>query len=152
MMPISKYVKGDLLECEERVIIHGCNTKNGFASGIAGAIAKRWPKAKQDYHRPFNEGMEVNLGDFILSEQYRDGVQIVIVHAMTQPKYGRDPNTVYVSYDGVREVFRRLNVTLEGCSVAIPKIGAGLGNGDWNLIEQIINEETPDLDITVYEL
>jgi O-acetyl-ADP-ribose deacetylase (regulator of RNase III) len=37
--------------------------------------------------------------------------------------------------------------------VAIPKIGCGLAGGDWNIVEQLINDTVgDDLEIWVYEL
>ncbi|WWS23940.1 hypothetical protein vBKpnAMK2_00291 [Klebsiella phage vB_Kpn_AM_K2] len=33
----------------------------------------------------------------------------------------------------------------------IPKIGAGIAGGDWELIEKLINLATPDIDIMVVE-
>ena len=39
-----------------------------------------------------------------------------------------------------------------GFTVAIPKIGAGLGGGDWKKIEKIIEEEFKDVVPNVYVL
>lgn len=36
-------------------------------------------------------------------------------------------------------------------TIAMPKIGSGLGGGDWNTIAQIINTEIQDLKVKVYE-
>ncbi len=33
--------------------------------------------------------------------------------------------------------------------IGIPKIGAGSAGGEWKVIERIIEEETPDLKITL---
>lgn len=32
----------------------------------------------------------------------------------------------------------------------MPKIGAGLAGGNWDIIEQIINEEIGDVEVRVY--
>jgi O-acetyl-ADP-ribose deacetylase (regulator of RNase III) len=33
------------------LIIHCCNDKNGFGSGVAGSIARRWSHVKECYHK-----------------------------------------------------------------------------------------------------
>jgi O-acetyl-ADP-ribose deacetylase (regulator of RNase III) len=87
---------------------------------------------------------------------------MIVVNGITQDMYGRNGKQ-YVDYDAVREVF---NSTVDMCwqlyqdyengetmDIAIPKIGAGLGGGDWKVIEEIIDEETgADLDVVVYVL
>lgn len=79
-----------------------------------------------------------------------------IVHAFTQLYFGRDKDVVYVNYEAVRRCFKTL--TEEICSprvesIAMPKIGAGLANGDWNIISNIIKEESGSIwQPVVYEL
>lgn len=36
--------------------------------------------------------------------------------------------------------------------IGLPKIGAGLGGGDWAVIEEIINNVFDGYDVTVYEI
>jgi len=36
--------------------------------------------------------------------------------------------------------------------VGLPKIGAGLGGGDWSIISKIIEEELGEFDVTIYVL
>jgi O-acetyl-ADP-ribose deacetylase (regulator of RNase III) len=71
---------------------------------------------------------------------------------MTQEHYGRTGQK-YVDYDAVQTCFQRLRrIMKEGDSVAIPKIGAGLGGGDWKIIEKIIEEEMEGVQVTCYVL
>lgn len=55
-------------------------------------------------------------------------------------------------YAAIEICFKKLNVMFTGYHVGIPKIGAGLGGGDWNKIKEIINKVTPNLNITLVEL
>ena len=55
-------------------------------------------------------------------------------------------NKWYCSYYGYA-------VRTQRTKIAIPKIGCGLAGGDWNIVEQLINDTVgDDLEIWVYEL
>lgn len=53
-----KYVKGNVLEQrfdEPTLIVHCCNVYDGFGSGFAGAVAKKYPRVKYAYHEWFRD-------------------------------------------------------------------------------------------------
>jgi O-acetyl-ADP-ribose deacetylase (regulator of RNase III) len=142
-----EYVKGDLLQTEVKHIIHGCNSKGVMGSGVAKVLREKYPRAYQDYNNVYNSyGLE--LGNVIVSVQ-DDGK--VIHNAITQRDYGRDSSRVYVSYWAIAESFRKINQW--GIKeIALPKIGAGLANGDWNVISAIIENTLIDTKPYVYVL
>lgn len=148
-----EYIKGDITESPETVIVHGCNAQGKMASGAAKAIRAKWPAAYEQYRKDYewfnNADNGLRLG-FLSIAQIEDDAKW-IVNAITQEFYGRDPNTVYVSYKGIENALygvRMLLNFLELKEVAMTKIGAGLGNGDWTRIEGIINKVFND-DFTV---
>jgi O-acetyl-ADP-ribose deacetylase (regulator of RNase III) len=128
-----EYIEGDLLNTEIRHIIHGCNSHGVMGSGVAKAIRDKYPQAYRDYNDVYNN-RGLDLGDIIASVQ-DDGK--IILNAITQKDFGRAAGNVYVSYWAIAEVFRKIEQWDVG-TVAMPKIGAGLANGDWNVIEAII--------------
>lgn len=142
-----KYKVGNLLDCEEQIIIHGCNAQGVMGSGVAKAIREKYPEAYETYMSYKPIGYKLGTINFAIG---KDGK--LIGNAITQKYYGRNKNIVYVSYESIREVFKFINLTFVDDSVAIPRIGAGLANGDWNIIENIINEECKDVTIVVYDL
>lgn len=82
------------------------------------------------------------------------GTTVTIFNALTQKEFGRIPKR-YVSYDAVdtsmkyiSDIVRRV----KDMDILMPKIGAGLGGGDWNIIESIIKHNFKDLTVKVYEL
>jgi O-acetyl-ADP-ribose deacetylase (regulator of RNase III) len=142
-----EYVKGDLLQTEVKHIIHGCNSKGVMGSGVAKVLREKYPRAYQDYNDVYN-GYGLELGNVIVSVQ-DDGK--VIHNAITQRDYGRDSSRVYVSYWAIAEAFRKINQW--GIKeIALPKIGAGLANGDWNVISAIIENTLIDTKAYVYVL
>lgn len=147
------YRTGDLLAAPEQVLCHGCNAQGKMGAGIAVAVRKLYPKAFTDYRQLYeDQGGRLDLGQCVFVD-CPDGR--VVIDAVTQEFYGRDPAIVYVDYDGVRLALNRINVWAREhgvTTVAFPKIGAGLANGDWSVIAAIIEEESTDFQPVVYEL
>lgn len=142
-----EYVKGDLLKAPVNHIIHGCNSHGVMGSGVAKAIREMYPQAYQDYNDTYNS-YGLQLGDIIISVQPN---KQVVHNAITQQDYGRDNTRVYVSYWAIAEVFRKIN-SWGIREIAMPKIGAGLANGDWNVISAIIENTLIDTKPIVYVL
>ena len=80
-----------------------------------------------------------------------DGSGRNIVNCATQQCYGRPDQGPYVSYPAIREVIKKLAKSYPG-GFAMPKIGAGLAGGNWDIISEIINEETGTIEVRVYVL
>lgn len=141
-----KYVKGNLFECEEKYIGHGCNAQGVMGSGVAKIIKQKYPLAFKIYYEHHKqEGLYVGE---VLSAACGDKT---ILNMITQDHFGSFEDVRYVSYDGVANCFKNINMRYQGISLAIPKIGAGLGNGNWKVIETIIKEYAPDIKVVVYE-
>ena len=142
------YKKGNLLATEDSVIIHGCNARGVMGAGVALQIKLKYPKAFTDYER-FCKQRANPLGLVCISTQpdYK-----VIINAITQSGYSNE-NTRHVSYDAVDDCMVRIGQYSEPQTrISIPKIGAGLGGGDWKVIEAIINHRLSEFNITVWEL
>lgn len=142
-----EYIKSNLLLTDVKHIVHGCNSRGVMGSGVAKAIRDWYKLAYQDYEDVYNSN-GLALGDIVVSVQ-PDGK--TIHNAITQQDYGRDSSRVYVSYWAIAEAFRKINQW--GIKeIALPKIGAGLANGDWNVISAIIENTLTDTKPYVYIL
>lgn len=147
-----KKVEGDLLDDahEFNVIIHGCNCFNTMRSGVAKQIVQKYPEAKEADNLT-KKGDESKLGDISVGAVRIGENPLFIVNAYTQYNFGKD-GTRYASYNAIREALKRTaDVLLKGneYKVGLPQIGAGLGGGDWDIIEKIIRDELRDYDVTV---
>ena len=136
------YIHGDLFTTPDTVIVHGCNAAGVMGSGVAKTIKEKYPKAFQDYHKFCTAGykLEEVMGRNIFSEQ-PDGK--IIVNSITQPSYGRAFGIRFCSYDAIDDCMQRLFMECEErgiISISMPKIGAGLGGGSWDVIEKIIEQ------------
>ena len=155
-MPINNTVTGDLIDLAKqglfKAIVHGCNCQNRMGAGIAPLINNAFEgvlQADREFEIPV--GSEDRLGYLSFALQ-RDG--LIVINAYTQFTYtGRNSGKIDVSYDAIRQVFKRINHDApEGTKIGIPLIGAGLAGGDWETIAGIINKVTPRLDITLVVL
>lgn len=162
-----EYQTGDLLKGRELFIAHGCNAQGVMGSGVAKAIRDAYPEAYTAYREVYEKsGLRVGgvVAVHIDHKSTPDGYKLgrFVFNAITQEFYGRDPNRVYVSYDGMRAAMREMNdhvlIRLRSESageperIAMPLIGAGLANGKWSIISQIIEEEATIFQPVVYLL
>ena len=146
------YKKGDVLESDERVIVHGCNCFNTMGSGIARQIKKKFPTAYAVDQKTVR-GDESKLGTFtyaLCGDKLAD--PIFVVNAYTQCRYGRDK--VYVEYGAIETVFVRICEWFPHKVIALPKIGCGLAGGDWEVVSEILERVAKRFKRTfhVYEL
>ena len=151
---ITKYIKGDVTKTDLKYIIHGVNCQNVMGSGVARSIYETYPEVKEKYHAYASQHQSslYNQKQLLGEIQSVRSRGKIIYNCFTQLNFGNDGKR-YVNYKAIVDCFKRLTESLEGETIAIPKIGSGLAAGDWNLIEQLINDTVEDkLEIWVYEL
>lgn len=149
---------GNLLEVSEGIIVQGCNAQGVMGSGLAAAIRAKWPGVFTAYRSAYDRrkaetGQTLELGRVIWYTVSREP-KLTIANAITQEFYGRDPNVVYANYEAIGKAFERIaEVAREhNLQVHYPLIGAGLANGDWNIISKIIEEKLEGIEHTLWTL
>jgi len=145
------YVKGNLLNMDDQfdVIVHGCNCFCTMGAGFAKAIADKYPQVRQaDQNTGY--GNPNKLGNWSMAVIDRlDNTTLYILNAYTQ--YGFSNGGNVFEYSAFDLILRKMELTdtIKNLKIGMPKIGAGLARGNWQLIEQIINRHS--LNITVVE-
>lgn len=131
-----KTVKGDLLklalEGKFDVIVHGCNCFHTMGAGIAAAIAKDFPEAYY-IDKDTAYGVRAKLGTVSAAYVKRGDVEFYVVNAYTQHQGGANAD-----YMAIKNAFLEVKRLFPGKRIAYPKIGAGIGGGDWQVISNII--------------
>lgn len=143
-------VKGDVFSSGADIIGHGCNCKGGFGSGVALAVAKKYPKARYHYLDKFQiDGWR--LGDVQFVKVC--GAQQFIANCATQKAY-LPRGMCHADYDAIRACMVKVRdfAKEKNLTIAIPKIGAGLAGGNWSIIKKILKEVFVDYDVTVFYL
>jgi len=148
-----EYRKGNLLDVKHGIIVHGCNSQGVMGSGVALAVKQEYPNTFDKYQKACRtvSMSESIVGIVVWTSEL--GGDLLIANAITQEKFGRNYDERYVSYDAIDDCFRHINNIAEHRSmkVHIPKIGAGLGNGNWGVIAEIINHRCKDISVTCWE-
>lgn len=145
---------GDLMSVQQGYLVHGCNAQGVMGSGVAKLIRDKYPEAYHYYRSSYNDLVK-NHGKMPtginIYASLKKNHKLMVVNSITQEFYGRDPDIVYVDYDAVEKCFVSLNdfimtekMPLLPKEVNFPLIGAGLANGDWNYIEDIIDNALDD--------
>lgn len=160
---------GDLLSVEEGIIVHGCNCEGVMGSGIAKSIRDKWPEVYtiyKEYERRIGlflgsiQSIPVDETVLLDINHYSFGTlnlpdKIIVVNAMTQNTFGRDPAIVYVDYDAISACFAQIKILAKktGLPVHFPLIGCGLANGDWEEVSSRIEAALgPDIEKHVWRL
>jgi O-acetyl-ADP-ribose deacetylase (regulator of RNase III) len=142
-----KYIKGNLFDTDSTIIAHGVNCLGRFGSGVAGYIKNNYPIVREKYLEKYEkEGW--TLGDIQVVEAYGKK----FINCATQHDCGNNPDLRYVNYDAVKTCLKKVKKFAVNKTVAIPMIGAGLANGDWDIIEEIIDDIFIEDIILVYYL
>jgi len=141
---------GNLLDVTKGHIVHGCNAQGIMGAGVALAVKRKYPAAFADYRNIYEEsGLELGV-----SYPYCPTTDLVIWNAITQDGYGKTARNC--SYDAIQTCFEDINNAIIGFDeikkeIHIPMIGAGLGNGNWEIIREII-EQTVTVPVTLWIL
>lgn len=125
-------------------------------------LRDKYPKVWIDYST-HADARGLHLGDIVWSINDPH----VVLNAITQEDYGREPHRRYVSYDAINDAFETLNLEAQLTKIspehakmrggviteiALPLIGAGLAQGDWQIISRIIERQCRDVQPVVYTL
>ncbi|GMH33450.1 hypothetical protein BSKO_01284 [Bryopsis sp. KO-2023] len=148
-----KVIRGDLIDLAIRgqfdVIIHGCNCFCTMGAGIAKSIKETFPGA---YAADLNtaKGDRDKLGTFSSAAVKLDEHDLVVVNAYTQHRFGRSRGAA-ADMDAIQAVMRKVKTEFGGKRIGYPRIGAGLGRGNWETISAIIEEALAGEDHTLVE-
>lgn len=141
---------GDVLKVERGIIVHGCNTQGAMGAGIALTIKNRFPHVYQAY-KEYEKTHGLKLGS---AHAVKIDEDKWIVNAITQhlPTYRLGVSGRLASYDAIASCFEKVvefadefeKDSGKSIEIVFPKIGAGLGGANWDIIEAIIDNTVPD--------
>lgn len=128
-------INGDILDCENGVILHQVNCMGKMNAGLAKQIQEKFPSAYVDYVNAFL-AQKLLLGNVIFS--YIPSQDIVIAHCCGQYDYGRTKQ--YTDYNALNQAFFTVkNLFGDKRRIFIPHgIGCGLGGGNWKEVKERI--------------
>ena len=153
-----EYVTGDATRPVgngPRVIVHVCNDIGAWGKGFVLALSKRWKSPEQSFRRWHREDGDepFELGRVQCVEVDPD---LCVANLIGQHDIVNKGGVPPVRYDAIRTGLQRVATFAKehNATIHMPRIGAGLAGGDWNVISRVINEELVNagLAVTVYDL
>lgn len=142
-----KHVIGDIVRDAEQfeLIMHGCNCFCVMGAGIAPQIKAKFPEA-------YAADCATTAGDVSKMGTITHTVSTtpIVVNMYTQfDTKGRRSGHRDFDYDAFRKALKEVRAKFSGKMMAMPKIGAGLAGGNWEIIERILEEEMRGEYVTV---
>lgn len=140
------YDKGDVLshattfvvnnEDSKVVVAHICNNIGAWGKGFTAALDKMWSIPRRLYMK--NQFKYAGTTFIFPVNKLHT---IYVANMIAQKGIRSKTNMRPVQYDWLAECLKSLQYQLTPeYYVFMPKIGTGLGGGDWNTIEKLINE------------
>ena len=152
-------INKDILTVDKGVIVHSVNCI-GAVGGLAGAIARKWPKNAEQYRAHVkNQKLPIMLLGSVFEVNVAHNV--IVANLFGQNNVGtRERQTEYSALiAGFKKIantcfggndrcevdygnpFGSIYEKIDLTDIYIPyKIGCGLGGADWNIVEEIINK------------
>ncbi len=159
LMQVARYDKDMLTELSNTdalkiscdALAHGVNMKSAMAGGIAREIAKMYPRAEQLYNLCCNEerarlggvfACDINSGEE--EGPYR------LYNLFTQIEPGRDARITALEVSVNRMHDMAVGAGVE--TIAMPRIGCGIGGLDWEDVKPILTAASGNLNFIVCTL
>jgi O-acetyl-ADP-ribose deacetylase (regulator of RNase III) len=149
-----KIVKGNLLNAEEKYVIHQVNCQGVMGSGVAKSIKNKWYEAFEDYKTlcDRNKRLKLCTSELLGYAQFVQVEDKTIINLFGQDRYGLDKrHTNYIALvEGMIDIFERVDG-----NIAMPyKMGCDRGGADWNKFYNVLECLAEDFkyDIVIYQL
>lgn len=170
---VLKYKTGDVVKAlqnnEINILAHGCNCFCTMGAGVAKAVRETFPEAYESDCDTIS-GDRKKLGSYS-SVWYYSTHLFGIYNLYTQYGFGGykiSKGIIDLDYEALKESLTKMAKNILSCTIptpdspvlsnikiGMPKIGAGLAGGDWEIIEDIIQcvlIKEYNLDVTIYTL
>ena len=145
-----KLIFGNLLDIDEGIILHQCNTQAMMGKGIASFLIKKYPDLQKAarQHVGMADMMEQDVFGtvffYLATDKLTIGNCFSEVGMCSNRKPGDPPNTSYDALIKCFNIVKESNTELRDVYVPF-KVGCGLAGGSWGLVSEILN----DYDFTV---
>lgn len=139
---------GDIFESDAEVIGHGVNLQGVMGAGIAKTVKELYPSVYEGYKQAVEFGALGAGGTLILPT---DDGDLYIANIASQVKTGANADLNLLESGLMETVDQMRDMGLY--TLALPRIGAGIGGLDWEDVLDIIESEAevnPDFTIEVW--
>jgi O-acetyl-ADP-ribose deacetylase (regulator of RNase III) len=131
------------------VIIHINNNFGAWGAGFVMSLSQKWPYPELRYKDGIDDGrLLLGIVQLVQVEE-----NIYVANMVAQDGFPTEERPVAVDYEALTLCLRKLGKHLPtSYQIHGPRIGTGIGGGDWDTIAEIIERELPDHDVKIYTL
>lgn len=143
-----KYVSGNIFDSEAKVLVNPVNCDGVMGAGLALQFKKRYPESFEIYRQAcLNQQVAIGAKLLITQDEYQ-GVPITIVHFPTKNDWRKVSKMEYIE-TGLQKLKEEI-IAQQWQSIAIPKIGCGIGSLEWRAVKYKIKAILSDLDANIF--
>jgi hypothetical protein len=168
-----KIVRGDLFDHIDQyiygknngssvIVPHVCNNSNSFGAGFAGALARKYPIVKENYHLLGSHFLKNNIGytqyiTTIEDPEYKHKLIFANMIAQNGTISSKNPRPLnYLSLVkcmvSVSSYIQKNFDSEQTVKIHCPKFGCGLAGGNWNFIKDLIEDIWNNHSVIVYQI
>lgn len=150
-------VQGSVLDLNGlgcKYLLQIVNDAGKYGAGISGAISRKWPIVEHEYRSLSKlSNYQLILGEVQFVKVETD---LVVCNMVAQHNIVSYNNPTPIKYDALDRCLIRVRAGAikDNAFIHMPKIGCGLAQGKWEIIEPMIKNELVafGIGVTVYEL
>ena len=145
-------------------IPHVCNNIDAFGAGFAAQVADKYPIVKADYHMLGKTFLKSNMGHSQFIKVFEDPKyrhKLFFVNMIAQNGLINKSNPRPLNYVGLVKAMLSVSNYIqnqtgftnnsEHVEIHCPKFGSGLAGGNWNFIQDLIEDIWTKYNVFVYE-
>ena len=145
-----KIKQGNILNCDENIIVHQVNVQGIMGSGVAKQLADQYKGLEPFYSlhcKELNNDYRLLSGTVLLYGDINNKKKIANIFSQ-KPNFDTDYEAMKKALLEIKQYAKDFNL-----SIAIPYgIGCGIANGDWNVVYKIIEKVFSDCEVILYRL
>jgi hypothetical protein len=166
-----RMVRGDLFDYVSKVpklgnngssviVPHVCNNIDLFGAGFAAELSKHYPIVKENYHLLGSNFLKNNLGYVQFVEVYKDSVydhRLIFANMIAQNGTINQKNPRPLNYLALIKCMTQINTFISKSfnidskiEIHAPRFGCGLAGGNWNFINDLIEDIWINKSVIIY--
>lgn len=157
---VHKYVSNQERGCSV-LIPHVCNNIGAFGAGFVAAINKHYPIVRENYQLLGKPSLKLGYVQYV--EVYKDksyGHKLVFANMIAQNGLISENNTRPLNYYALCKCMASVSEYMaknfdndtNSPQIHCPKFGCGLAGGNWNFIQDLIEDIWKNIPVFVYQL
>lgn len=136
---------------KKKFLLHICNDVGVWGKGFSKTISDKWKLPLIIFKKEYNFGKFYKLGDIqsVKVEKNLNVINMIAKNGLIH-RYEKKSLDYQALKTCLKEVSYRAKLT--STEIHMPRIGCGKSGGDWNIVENILNETLQNLNVYLYDL